>query len=127
MGSIAKAKHHVDLAENAVNHLIRAENYKAAAKYYLNAASNVSQDYVKRSLLYLSASCVHKSSIAQTLANSSQNRELRRKENESDTVDRKAATEAALMLESQRLIHIAHTERLKRIELVSSRFYFSIN
>jgi hypothetical protein len=111
MSYIQDAKNLVDLAENSVDLKARSEYYRNAAKLYLRVASNVSDDYVKRSLIYLSTSCANKANlVAQTSSDVPKAATIK------EEGDKRL--EAALVLESQRLIQQAHLNRLKRIEKV---------
>lgn len=111
---VAEAKGRYAEAERATSLKGKAELYFSASKLYLNAVNSVTDDNLKRSLIYLSNVCISKATSCMS------SREV--------LPSRPADDEcASLMLNSERAIQQAHVAKQLRTEDVSTApVYFSV-
>ena len=105
---VAKARNYYLDAEKATSFEKKRVLYLAAAKEYLEAATTITNDELKRSLGYLSISCAQKASSYSLV--------------EEIVAPAKESYDPAAVLHTERLLFLAHLENKRRIELV--RYWF---
>lgn len=93
-------------AEKSLDSQKKYEMFMTASKLYLNAAKTVTDDSLKRSLSYLSMTCAHKAARSKTTGIPAKDKNIQ------------AISDAALVMNSHRLIHCAHLESQKRFSNV---------
>lgn len=111
-GDVLEARQCFTDAERSFDRTKAVELYTKAARHYLNAARAVEDDALKRSLIYLSNCCSQK---AVKRAAAGWKPPVMRSV---DDLQCHADT-----MESHRLLHIAHLQRLKGVEKVSLLVY----
>lgn len=93
-------------AERTLNLKVRSELYFQASKLYLKAVPFVADDSLKRSLIYLSSTCVVKASNCVPTREIATNKAIVRDE------------EVAITLNSERVLQVAHLTHLQKMKNV---------